>query len=461
MNKNRNILYICLLCIFVMASCSTSDLDPSLEQQKESDNAIETAADLEGILKGAYNRMTSSSYYGRDYIVTNEVRTPNTWSNGNSGRFTTEGAYAYNNNTTYIWNQAYSVIASANIVIGANLEELSDYSSNQEFAENLQGQAYVIRALAHFDLLKVYGQEHVEGDLGIPYMLEFGGENEFPSRNTIAEVRGYIYEDLQTGFDLMSDDFFDSSKEFMSKYTAKAVESRVGVWFEDWQIAADAADEVINSGDYSILDADSFVSTWANTGGGAANSIFELSFSTTDNQGINGLSYIYRGTSYGDISVTPNAFNDLYSDGDVREGILGTEEVGSVTRLRNLGKYTAYASNIPVIRYEEVILNYAEALFELGETANALSYLNMIPENRNADSYASVSIDNILEERRKEFLFEGLYYWDLQRLNLDIEVIDDEQNIDEAIPYGDFRRVHPIPISEIDANSNVVQNPGY
>lgn len=442
-----------------VSSCTTDDLNPSLEQNKEGDEAIATSADLEGLLKGAFNRMTSTEYYGRDYIVTNEVRTPNTWANGRSGRFTTEAGFAYNPNGQYIWDNAYATIASANIIIGADLSTLTD--DNEDYARHLQGQAYAIRALAHFDLLKTYGQEHVDGNLGVPYMTEFKGEDQIPARDTEEENRSMIFSDLQTAFDMMDDDFFDSSKEFMSKYTAKALESRVAVWFEMWPEARDAAEAVIDSDLYSIIPADNFVASFES--GNASNSIFELAYNSTDNQGINGLEYIYRGQSYGDISVTPTVFNDLYEDSDVREDVLGTEFITATeeTQMRNMGKYPERSSNVPIIRYEEVILNYAEALYELGEEGDALQWLNMIPEHRNASTYSDVTKDNILEERRKEFLFEGLYYWDLQRTGQDIVEVDSEQNINETIPYGDTRRVHPIPYAELDANSNIEQNPGY
>lgn len=461
MNRILNKIVVALLVAgsAVMGSCTTEDLNPSLEQNKEGDEAIRTSADIEGILRGTYNRMTSFEYYGRDYIVTNEVRTPNIWANGNSGRFTTEASFLYNANGQYIWDNAYAVIASANIIINADVSALTDVADNEEYARHLQGQAYVIRALAHFDLVKSYGQEHVDGNLGVPYVTEFKGDNEIPGRNTLEENEQMIFSDLQTGFDMMSDDFYDSSKTFISKYTAKALESRVAVWYERWEDARDAAEAVIESGLYSIVPADQFVASFAS--GGQSNSIFELEYNATDNQGINGLEYIYRGSSYGDISVTPTTFNELYEENDVREDILGTEEVGDNTRLRNMGKYPDRTSNVVIIRYEEVILNYAEALYELGETEDALDWLNEIPEHRNAAPYTEINQDNILEERRKEFLFEGLYYWDLQRMERDIEVVDDEQLISEPVLYGDFRRVHPIPNAELDANSNIEQNPGY
>lgn len=457
----KKIVYnsLVLVILGLMYSCTTDSLDPSLEQNKEGSEAVETSADVEGILRGAYNRMTSSEYYGRDYLVTNEVRTPNTWANGSSGRFTTEAGFAYNPNGEYIWDNAYAVIANANIIINTPVDSLSDFNDNGDYTRHMQGQAYAIRALCHFDLLKTYGQEHVEGNLGIPYVSEFKGEDIIPARESIESNRTMLFEDINTAFELMDEDFFDSSKEFMSKYTAKAIESRMAIWFELWEEARSASLAVIESEQYSIIAADQFADSYAS--GSSSNSIFELAFNGTDNAGINGLEYIYRGQSYGDISVTPNAFNDLYDDQDIREEILGTEEVGSNTRLRNMAKFPERSSNVPLLRYEEVILNYAEALFELGQVGEALTWLNSIPENRNATTYEAVTKANILLERRKEFLFEGLYYWDLQRTQQNILKVDSEQNIDETVPYGDNRRVHPIPYAELDANSSMEQNPGY
>ncbi|WP_417362705.1 RagB/SusD family nutrient uptake outer membrane protein [Galbibacter sp.] len=443
--------------ILGLGSCSTHDLDPSLEQNKEASEAIKTSADIEGILKGAYNRITTSEYYGRDYIITNEVRTPNTWANGNSGRFTTEAGFAYNANSLYIWDNAYALIASANIIIGADIGMLEDNAENAAYAKHLQGQAYALRALAHFDLLKTFGQKHIGGTLGVPYISEFKGENEIPARASIQENQESIMNDIRTAYTMMSTDFFDAnSKTFISKYAAKAFESRMAIWFERWEDARDAAKIVIDAQVYGIIDQSTFVSSFGVDN--PSNSIFELAYDDTDNEGINGLEYIYRGTSYGDISVTPTVFYELYEDGDVRADILGTEVVGSNTRLRNMGKYPSRSSNIVLIRYEEVILNYAEALFELGD-AQSLTWLNSIPENRGATLYTVVTQENILEERRKEFLFEGHYYWDLQRMGYDIVEVDAEQNINATIPYGDKRRIHPIPNAELDANSNMEPNP--
>ena len=258
-------------------------------------------------------------------------------------------------------------------------------------------------------------------------------------------------------FQMMDDAYFDSSKEFMSRYVAKALESRVAVYFEDWNRAIAASEAVINSGLYSIIAAGDYVGHWGSDG--SSNSIFELAFSATDNQGINGLAYIYRttgGGSYGDVQVVDEVI-DFYDDADVRKGILGYED----DMLRNIGKYPNNQGydNVTLIRYEEVILNYAEALFETG--GDALTQLNLIATNRGLPAYGSVTKDIILDERRREFMFEGFRYDDLMRTGMDVEKVSLQQNFASTIPYGDNRLAWPIPTAEMNANSNMVQNNGY
>lgn len=433
-------------------ACTTEDLEPSLEQNKLIQGGIVSVDNLYAVLKGSLSAMTASGYYGRDYIINNEVRTDNCFSNGNSGRFTTEASFTYNENSGFFWDEAYEAIAGLNIIISG--VDLNSLEGDLDYGKHLQGQAYALRALIHFDLLKQYGQQHAGGTLGVPYITEFKGEDLLPSRKTVEEVKQLIFSDLETAFEMMSDDYFDSSREFVSKYTAKAIESNVATYFGNWDKVISASEAVINSGYYEIISSTSFVKSWES--GGSPNSIFELAFNRTDNRGISGLAYIYRGSSYGDVQVI-DGVEDIYEEGDVRADILGYE--GSM--LRNMGKFPDMNGydNVPVIRYEEIILNYAEALLETG--GDALAEINKITSNRGASAYESVTKDDIINERRKELIFEGKRYDDLLRTGSDIEKISTQQNFAATIPYGDYRLAWPIPKAETDANSNMVQNEGY
>lgn len=442
-------------------SCSTNDLEPTLAQEKSTEGSVTNVGNLYSLIKGVHSQLTSSGYYGGAMILTNEVRSDNCFSNGNSGRYSTQAEFEYNQNTGYIWDNAYGMIANANIIINVDLNSLE---GDLDYGSHIQGQATALRALAHFDLLRSFGQQHASGgDLGVPIVTTFKGEDLFPSRNSIAEVKSAIYADLEAAFGMM-DAAYDS-KIFISKYAAKALESRVAIYFGDWTRARDAAKMVIDSGLFSIASAGSFVPNWY--GSQASNSIFELENSASDNPGNLSLAYLYRfpgdsPSGYGDVEVVTDVI-DIFEDGDVRKDILGYQDGG--TRLRNMGKYpdtVNYSDNIPLIRIEEIILNYAEALFEISNGDSlALTQLNSIPSNRGASLYTQVTKDNILNERRKELMFEGFRFDDLMRTGKSVEVLGSIQNIIQTLAYPNNLFVYPIPAAEINANSNMVQNAGY
>lgn len=92
MKKYINTLFLSALIVGFMTSCNKDVLDPTLAQDKVVEGSITTAEDVEGVLYGAYNRLTTSAYYGRDLIIFNEIRSDNAFSNGNSGRFLTPSA---------------------------------------------------------------------------------------------------------------------------------------------------------------------------------------------------------------------------------------------------------------------------------------------------------------------------------------------------------------------------------
>jgi hypothetical protein len=451
-----------ILGLISLNNCNSDDLEPTLAQSKSVEGSITSVDNLFGILKGIHDKLSEDGYYGRDIIAANEVRSDNCFSNGNSGRFSTQAEYEYSNTTGFFWDEAYEVIANANIIINTDLTSLT---GDLDYGKHIQGQALTLRALAHFDLLKNYGQQHAtSGDLGVPLVTTFKGEDLSPARNTIDQVKQGIYDDLMTAYELM-DSKFDTTKIYASKYSAKALESRVGIYFEDWTIAKNASEAVINSGKYSIISETSFVSSWDSEE--AANSIFELSFSSTDNLSSNSLPYIYRfpddnPSGYGDVEVESSVIN-IFDATDVRKDILGYQDSGA--RLRNIGKYPDTAtgtSNIPLMRYEEVILNYAEALYEINNAdPNALVQLNMIPINRGANSYITINKNNIILERRKELMFEGFRFDDLMRTGSSVDVLGSLQNLITTLSYPNNLFAFPIPVSETNANSNIVQNSGY
>jgi hypothetical protein len=407
--------------------------------------------------------MTQTSYYGRNLIIYGEIRADNAFSNGNSGRFINPSKMVMTVNDAYprdTWTSIYEVIASCNILIGLDASAIEgDLAEINHFI----GQAYALRALAHFDLLKLFGQQHVTGggDVGVPYILEYKGEDLTPARNSVTEVKSNIESDLASAVSLMSAALNDPSHVYMSTYGAYALQSRVALYFGEWAKVLPAAEAVINSREYEIIPEAEFISSWFTKS--SVNSIFELAYSTTDNNNINGLSQIYRGAAYGDIQALAD-IQTIFDNGDVRADTNFMIGIGAETGLlRNLGKYPSadYSDNINLIRIEEVILNYAEALLENGDPDNALIQMNLITAERGAQPWTVATKDNILQERRRELCFEGFRHDDLARNGMDIPLVNDLQQTHGGPAYGSYNYAYPIPEVEMNANSNMVQNKDY
>lgn len=454
-----------------LTSCDKDVLNPTLAQNKDVETSIKTVGDLQGLILGAYDRMATTNYYGRDIIVVGDIRSDNAYSDGNSGRFLVESQMDLVKTTAIvatIWSQAYQVIASANILIGIDPTKIT---GDAAAINHIIGQAYALRALAHFDLLRIYGQQHVTGAgvLGVPYVKTYKGtpESLLPSRNTVAECRQFIMEDLATAVSKMSVALNNNTKQYMTTYGAQALAARVALYFGDWATAKTNANAVITSGKYSIVPAASYATEFKTDGG--VNSIFELAYSTTDNNNINGLSQIYRGNAYGDIRALPSMLA-IFDPNDVRGGSVAGKAMinwdpdpAKAYKLRNMGKFPSadYSDNINLIRYEEVILIYAEACFETGDAPTALTYLNMLTAQRGANAFTAATKANIMLERRRELIFEGFRFDDLARTHANIPLTDPTLQQHGGPVYGSHKYAFPIPENELLANSNMVQNAGY
>ena len=467
----------------LIVSCNEEDLEPTLAQQRDLATGINTAADLASVLNSAYDRMTSSGHYGRNTIIMGDVRTDNAYSTMNSGRFSSSNmdhtAQGYGP-----WGTIYGVIAITNIVIGADGSSLT---GSQTAISHTQGQAYALRALAHFDLLRMYGQHFITGQgggasLGVPYVKTYKNpDNLTPARDTVLSNLGDINADLTQAITMMGATLPNGGDAaYMTKAGAYAIGARVFLYAGSidsglYSTAGTMAKWVIDNSGTTPVSAAGFNGSYKTDY--ASNAIFELSFTGTDNRGINGCAYILRGTSYGDVRIltrdrtkamTSTDLLDIAEVGDVRfaANMIGLAQAQQTV----LGKYPTMdgSDNITLFRIEEMHLIYAEAMLRGGDAATAKTYLNNIPAVRGlgADFYASATLDNILLERRKEFYFEGLRYDDLLRTGKGMPLVDPFKQMNDdktgSPPgFGDYNTAYPIGTGELNANPNMVENYGY
>ena len=134
------------------------------------------------------------------------------------------------------------------------------------------------------------------------------------------------------------------------------------------------------------------------------------------------------------------------------------------------------------IRYAEVLLNYAEACLELGETETATVYLNMIRNRSGLPDFTGDITKALRHERRIELFAENLRWYDIRRWNIIEDVLSEtpsgiditEVNEDgvttttwkwiQAQPNNhwlDKMYWIPIPTEELNKAPQLIQNPGY
>lgn len=457
----KNILVLLLLA-GVTTGCEDF-LSPSVDQNRPTETAVENVSDLEAVVYGTYDDLNRVELYGRDFYVSGDVMSDNAWSNANSGRFVAQDQFNFTTNSGYalgVWDVFYEAIAGANIAIHADLEPNAD-------VDHFKGQAYAVRAFSHFNLLLAFGQQYVEDENtedGVPYMLEYKtaeeaeGDDFVPNRDSYQDVLNQIESDLAEAESLIDPDQFDPVD--LNYWAVRALQTRFYLYTEQYDLVVEHAEDIIDSGMFEVTSMGNLVTDWESGGGPV--SLFELAFTNTDRLGTDNISRIYRDTNYGDVEASDDLY-ETHADDDVRLNLYSSD--GETHRMVSKYSDELGSDNVRVIRYAEVILNYAEALArgETGEMTDAEA-LNLLADERYEDGspyLLDVSVDDVLTERRLELAMEGHRLYDLLRTESDIPVGDASSARGSAINYGDYRIALPIPENEIRANSNVSQNEGY
>jgi SusD family. len=190
-----------------------------------------------------------------------------------------------------------------------------------------------------------------------------------------------------------------------------------------------------------------------------------------DYNATNCLGYIFLQSGYGDLRA-PDSMIDLYSSTDIRREVLFTAGTGTQEGWTFINKYPGRdgvraLSDTPVLRLSDIYLLYAETQANLGNTTDAITYLDKIRQRADASAEATPStisqadlIDTILLERRKELAYEGHYFFDLKRLRMDISsAYRSDNTMYTTIEFPSYKLAMPIPQDELDANDNMEPNP--
>jgi hypothetical protein len=465
----RNYIAFIFLLLSFTACNDKLTLSPAVSLPTE--DALTNIAGVKAGISGMYAGMRSVNYYGRNFLVIPEIAADNVYlAATNSNRFLSSFRITWltsDGDITAIWNQAYTVMLRANNIIN-NIPALTDGTDDEK--NNALGQALFIRALMHFDLLRLFSQSYAIGGgsaPGIPIMTKF--EVGSPSRNTVDEVYEQIIKDLTQAKSLLAQDA--SNPYNANAYAVSALLARVYLYKGDNASAVSEATTVISSGEYAIVAAKDLPEFY-NTPG-TSEDIFTLMVLSNESLGSDDVGKIYLKPGYGDIRVSPDLVK-VFDTADARykSFILpfdgGDEEYENEKFYGQDGIFGLYSPKI--LRISEQYLIRAEANAKLGNYAAAITDVNAIRANRKLANLVNIPdadvLANVLLERRKELMFEGHRYFDLLRNKQDIVRNFCGDPLELNTPSCTYAAtsptvIAPIPQREIDVNKNIKQNAGY
>ncbi len=469
--KKKNIIYIVAIVALFFSACEDL-LDKAPPLQLDNNAVLSNYKLLTQATNAAYSPLYSANWYGRAFLVVPDLMGGNAkQSPRSSGRF--QQTYNWNytpGDNVGLWTTAYDVIARANNVL-EYIDDLEESGVTQEMKDQLKGECLFIRALGHWDLVRMFAQPYTYnggGELGVPIIRKT--EISEPERATVKEVYdNLIVPDLTEAMGYLADDpgRGTNPKAFATKNAAEAILAKVYLYMGSWQNAADHATNIINTDDYTLYTDANYTSVWSTEN--ATETIFEIYGNATESNwpSWDEIGYIYEPTGYGDVCAANNLLN-LFDPLDVRGLMYKTDPqyAGYFWPNKYPGKAgNVRTNNIPVIRLSEMYLIRAEAILN-GATVGGVTALddyNEIRTNRGLTEAGAVTLNDIYLERRLELCFEGNLMWDLSRTGrgLDRENEDGKISGDVDIPFPDYRWALPIPTVEMQANDNMVQNPEY
>jgi len=464
-------LYISILFIATMlysTSCSEDFIDLTPQQSLSDSEFLITFDDFEVAMIGGYDQMQNSDWYGRYVPLVSDVMGEDVKQNASANR-AKEWAEFNGSSQDFIpeeiWAELYEGINIANRIINSPFEPPAAVQAD---FNQIVGEAYALRALAHFDLVKMYAQHYTftagGSHPGVPIVTEFD-QTAKPSRNTVAEVYAQVISDFEMAEQLMT---LDNGTGRFSREAVQGLLSRVYLYMENYTQAENYASLVINSGNYSLVPNADYPTQFLD--GNSSEAIFEIRFDLVDNPGSDHLGGMYKESGYGDYLPAEDLL-DIIPDDDIRKTMFREDlNLGGIYGILRVDKFPSEGSvigsdNIPVVRLSELYLNRAEARAKLGNDTGAQEDLNMIKQRGWADAPAATAtgdalVTEILSERRIELSFEGHRIHDIARNKLDV-VRQDCTSTVCTVTYPNARFILPIPIEETDVNPNIAQNPEY
>jgi starch-binding outer membrane protein, SusD/RagB family len=492
--KNTNIITKTLLALIsvIFFSCN-SYLDKEPISDYTTGNFYETQSDFKSAVTGIYSILQTLN---NEYVTSNlEGRSDNIKAiqtgHENDGyalcsNFTDDASTSSLNN---IWYYYWKMIDRCNAVI----DQIDGATFTDESYRNYyKGEAYFLRGYAYFQLGWMFGGVPLIGTQENPTQIKT------TARSTQAETLDFAAKDLTQAAELLPETWSTSETGKATKYAAQGILARLYMFQKNYTAAKPLLKSIISSGLYQMATnyGGCFIDAYDNS----PEHVFQIQYMSGNlNLGNQFVPYevpeTFRSTMFptgGSLGmfVSEDLYNS-YEDGDLRRDFTiqkgWTNSAGEYNSVNMFYiKYghgtlpsvkTDYAVNLPVLRYTDVILMYAEVLNEEGYTVNgeAFSILNEVRTRAGLSALTSTQVIDqaafrkaMLKERRVEFACEFLRWFDLLRIDNAMTVMNTflarAEEGGGLYKMEEYREIFPIPQYELDINPNTQymwQNPGY
>lgn len=479
--------------LFAALSCSDDFLDKAPLDSINTDNFYQTEEDAIAAINGAYQPLQWPKLYNMR-MWTSDIMAGNSIvgaGGGDDGRETQDMANFVtttdNPGVLDLFRGPSPGILRSNVV----LQKVPAMDINEDLKNRILGEAHFLRGLYYFILVRYFGDVPLITEPQVP------GDDLRPARTDKDEVYDRIVEDLTAAMNLLPEKSSYSSDDLgrATKGAAAGLLAKVHLTLGNWEQVVSLTREVENLGyalnpdyadNFDVLNENSIESLFEVQYIGDAGEDFwgnenQASWASTF-MGPRNSGMVAGGWGW---NQPTREFVDAYEEGDLRKDATVLYEGGPtfdgieydpaysstgynvrkflVTKAVS-ATYDNSPKNFPVLRFADVLLMQAEALNNMGQTAEAESPLNRVRARAGLPEISDLSQaemkEAILHERRMELAFEGQRWFDLIRVDNGEWGLDFLRSIGR-LNAAEKHLLFPVPLKEIESNPNLTQNPGY
>lgn len=479
-----------LVILIGAAGCHDSLLNMRPESILTNDQFYRTSSDMNRAVVGVYSALQARRM--TDYI-TMEIPSDNIYYFGITpvqGASDIDGFSVTPDNQLLdaFWLNNYKGIFRANEVL-KYIDRPIDYTGTAK--DQYIGEAKFLRAQFYFDLVRTFG--------GVPLVTTALTMDEARGvgRSSADEVYNLIIADLKDAIEKLPMPG-SMQKGRTSKGAATALLGKVYIYKKDYPNAKTMLDKAVSDFGYDLTT--DFSTLWNTTTEDNSEIVFAMKYVESLNSQTYSSAFIPNGGVFGLVDrgtekIRPSwSLNKLYIAGDKRKAntindtLITPTTPGTKTFYPYGVKFAAKhlldnsGQDIPVMRFADVLLLHAEALYNSNDKAGALIALNRVRQRAFGDAshnYTAADIaapadflDKLLLERQLELAFEGERWFDLVRTGKFLTVMTKEERLyvpannaaqTVTLTPQDYMAVFPIPQPQIDqyAAGVLTQNEGY